>query len=87
MEGRPAMSKGIQEAKPKAPEVCAEEWTMLFKTEDGACHPLRVRFVESETEADAVRYASGYLARNAWLRGLWECYPTNRAEGKEAGRE
>lgn len=60
-------------------KIETQDWTLLFDTDDDMCHPVRIHFHEPSSEADAVRYASSYLVKNSWLKGLSDCYPTNVA--------
>ncbi len=64
----------------------AANWTLLFETQDGMCHPLRIHFPEGGSEADAMRYAGSYLAKHAWLKTVSQCYPTEppNAEMRDA---
>lgn len=51
-------------------------WTILFDTDDGKCHPLRLVFEEMVTKEQAESQARTYMNGKPWLVRVGSVYPT-----------
>lgn len=60
------------------PEIypLTRRWTILFDTDDGKCHPLRLVYEYMATKDQAEADAKKYMQGKAWLVRVGSCYPT-----------